>query len=289
MKKAIQFILLISISITAHALQADSIRVVTSNKEFPGFRENYVMGSPTSGLEYELVNQICKILKKDCHWYSMEPGFSARPVPIILKEIEQGNYDLAIAFMRGTVERMHAAKASAPYLQTRVSVYSLNDSLIGAEKNKQGAPFFENHPIRYVVVGAYEKTVKEFLYPQNNSSYQIIKVESDNEVLDYLKAGKADATVTSELKTNYSKELDLYNHYESTKNVQWGPRMYVANRNTSLMRNINKALKILIENGTYDQILKKYGSTGREACFQDLDDDATINIVENYSKCKNKD
>jgi ABC-type amino acid transport substrate-binding protein len=248
--------------------------------------EKFENDVPTSGLEFELVEEICKVLNKRCNWMTMEPGFHVGPVPTIIQDLDKGNYDLAIAFMRGTKERMYAAKASAPYLQTRVTVYGLNNSLSKAMKNIKGAPILPNRPVKYAVVGAYEKSVREFLYPNNKTAYEVVKVESDKEVIEMLKSGQVDATITSELKTNYANNLEFFAHFIGNKNEQWGPRMYVANKNIKLMRDINKALKVLIDNGTYDNILKKYGSTGREACFQGEDDDATINIVADYDKCK---
>lgn len=263
----------------------DTITVATSNQSY----SNYTIiedGVIVGGLEYELMNAVCKKMNKTCVWQTVSPEWSAKPFPGILSGLNSNGYDVAIAFMRGTLSRMNAFSASAPYLQTKSALYGLSNEFdyVGDAPLKT-----DGTTVKFVTIGAYESSVLK-LYKDaglETSAYQVVKVETNEEIIRLIKTGEADFTFATAENTTLRANLQIKKIMTPEHNIELGPRIYSAK--FDLIFEINKGLKSVVEDDGpegYNALLNKYDIIHAAACYQGSDGDDSLNITENYESCK---
>ena len=218
---------------------ADDTLIVGTNAEFPPFE--YIEQGNIVGFDVDLINEISKIIGKKVEFKNM--AFDS-----LLIAMQTGKINCIISGMTATDERRQHVNFSTPYFVSKQAVIVPGDSDIQKFEDLKGKKIG-------VVIGYTGDMVVTDMYKDTSS---ITRYEATGQAIMALTAGKVDATV---LDMEPAKEYVANNKGIKVLDTALAEEEYsiaLPKDNTALLEEINKALKTLKENGTYDKIYAKY-------------------------------
>lgn len=218
---------------------ADDTLIVGTNAEFPPFE--YIEQGNIVGFDVDLINEISKIIGKKVEFKNM--AFDS-----LLIAMQTGKINCIISGMTATDERRQHVNFSTPYFVSKQAVIVPEDSDIQKFEDLKGKKIG-------VVIGYTGDMVVTDMYKDTSS---ITRYEATGQAIMALTAGKVDATV---LDMEPAKEYVANNKGIKVLDTALAEEEYsiaLPKDNTALLEEINKALKTLKENGTYDKIYAKY-------------------------------
>lgn len=218
---------------------ADDTLIVGTNAEFPPFE--YIEQGNIVGFDVDLINEISKIIGKKVEFKNM--AFDS-----LLIAMQAGKINCIISGMTATDERRQYVNFSEPYFVSKQAVIVPEDSDIQKFEDLKGKKIG-------VVIGYTGDMVVTDMYKDTSS---ITRYEATGQVIMALTAGKVDATV---LDMEPAKKYVANNKGIKVLDTALAEEEYsiaLPKDNTALLEEINKALKTLKENGTYDKIYAKY-------------------------------
>lgn len=218
---------------------ADDTLIVGTNAEFPPFE--YIEQGNIVGFDVDLINEISKIIGKKVEFKNM--AFDS-----LLIAMQAGKINCIISGMTATDERRQYVNFSEPYFVSKQAVIVPEDSDIQKFEDLKGKKIG-------VVIGYTGDMVVTDMYKDTSS---ITRYEATGQVIMALTAGKVDATV---LDMEPAKKYVANNKGIKVLDTALAEEEYsiaLPKDNTALLEELNKALKTLKENGTYDKIYAKY-------------------------------
>lgn len=217
---------------------ADTL-IVGTNAEFPPFE--YIEQGNIVGFDVDLINEISKIIGKKVEFKNM--AFDS-----LLIAMQAGKINCIISGMTATDARRQHVNFSEPYFVSKQAVIVPEDSDIQKFEDLKGRKIG-------VVIGYTGDIVVTDKYKDTSS---ITRYDATGQAVMALTAGKIDATV---LDMEPAKEYVANNKGIKVLDTALAEEEYsiaLPKDNTALLDEINKALKTLKENGTYDKIYAKY-------------------------------
>ena len=234
-KSLVMGAMVLSLSVTAFA--KEKIYVGT-NAEFPPFE--YLENGEIKGFDMELVNEIGKILDADIKIVDM--AFDG-----LLPALQMKKVDLVIAGMTANEERMKTVSFTQPY-------YTASQVIIVKEGNDSIKSFND-------LKGKKVGVMLGFTGDMVVSEIEGVKIERFNAAyagIMALQAGKVEAVVLdSEPAKNYvAQNRGLVLADADAEQEEYA--IAVRKNDKALLEKVEKALKEIKENGTYDKLLQKY-------------------------------
>ena len=234
-KSLVMGAMVLSLSVTAFA--KEKIYVGT-NAEFPPFE--YLENGEIKGVDMELVNEIGKILDADIKIVDM--AFDG-----LLPALQMKKVDLVIAGMTANEERMKTVSFTQPY-------YTASQVIIVKEGNDSIKSF---NDLKGKKVGVMLGSTGDMVV----SEIEGVKIERFNAAyagIMALQAGKVEAVVLdSEPAKNYvAQNKGLVLADADAEQEEYA--IAVRKNDKALLEKVEKALKEIKENGTYDKLLQKY-------------------------------
>ena len=234
-KSLVMGAMVLSLSVTAFA--KEKIYVGT-NAEFPPFE--YLENGEIKGFDMELVNEIGKILDADIKIVDM--AFDG-----LLPALQMKKVDLVIAGMTANEERMKTVSFTQPY-------YTASQVIIVKEGNDSIKSFND-------LKGKKVGVMLGFTGDMVVSEIEGVKIERFNAAyagIMALQAGKVEAVVLdSEPAKNYvAQNKGLVLADADAEQEEYA--IAVRKNDKTLLEKVEKALKEIKENGTYDKRLQKY-------------------------------
>ena len=234
-KSLVMGAMVLSLSVTAFA--KEKIYVGT-NAEFPPFE--YLENGEIKGFDMELVNEIGKILDADIKIVDM--AFDG-----LLPALQMKKVDLVIAGMTANEERMKTVSFTQPY-------YTASQVIIVKEGNDSIKSF---NDLKGKKVGVMLGSTGDMVV----SEIEGVKIERFNAAyagIMALQAGKVEAVVLdSEPAKNYvAQNKGLVLADADAEQEEYA--IAVRKNDKALLEKVEKALKEIKENGTYDKLLQKY-------------------------------
>lgn len=245
MKKLSLFLGCVLAASSSLGFAADKIKLAVDVPYEP-FEYKAPDGSLT-GFEIDLGNAVCAELKADCEWViqawdGIIPGLLAR------------KYDVIFSSMSATSERAKKVLFSDGYYNTPSAWFG---------KKGMEVDVTSKDALKGKRVGVQRGTLQDD-YVTNEVGADTVDIKryttADDLVLD-LTGGRVDL-VFLDFPVGESTILKDENYQSIGENVQVGEGVAAAfrKRDTELAEKFNAALKTLKENGTYDEIMKKYFS-----------------------------
>lgn len=197
-----------------------------------------------TGFEVELAEAMCKEMKANCEfviqaWDGMIPGLLAR------------KFDLIMSSMSITDERAERVLFSEPYYNTPGGWFA---------RDGFSTDVTDMDAMKGKVVGVQRGTTMDTYVTENMGGIVTIKryTTADDMVLD-LEGERLDV-VFVDYPVGEQTILTKEGFKEVGEQVKLGQGVGVAmrKRDTDLAKDVNAALATLKENGTYDEIMKKY-------------------------------
>lgn len=225
-------------ALETYAKSNTNVLYVGTNAEFQPFE--YLENGKITGFDVELMEEIAKELGKTIEWKNI--SFDG-----LLPALQSKKLDIIIAGMSATEERKKFVNFSESYY--------VSNQMILINKEKPSVTSFDNlvgHDVGVILGYTGDIAVSKI------DGVKIHRYNGVGESIMALKAGKIDAVVLdSEPAKNYAKqnkELGLIN----TDVAKEEYAIAIQKNNEKLVDDINKALKVLNENGTYEKLIKKY-------------------------------
>ncbi|MDR3258541.1 MAG: basic amino acid ABC transporter substrate-binding protein [Fusobacteriaceae bacterium] len=239
MKKILLKLLLIfTFMFSALSFGAEKLFVGT-NAEFEPFE--YLKDGAIVGFDMDLINEISKIIGKECEIKNI--AFDG-----LLPALQSKKLDIIIAGMTATDERKKFVNFSDTYYLAQQMIVLNSDA-------KTNIKTFDDLPGKSVgVILGYtgDVAVSEI------KGVNVTRFNGTGAAIMALKSQKVDAVVLdSEPATQYAsqnKELVVI----ETDAAKEEYAIAFRKEDTQLLEEVNKALKILKENGKYQELLKKY-------------------------------
>ncbi|MBE7049671.1 MAG: amino acid ABC transporter substrate-binding protein [Ruminococcaceae bacterium] len=210
---------------------------VATNAEFPPFE--YMENGEIVGAEIEMAQLIAEKIGAELEFVNME--FDS-----VVSDVVSGKCDIAISAITITDYRKEIAEVSVPYYVVSQAIIVMENSEIKVAADLKGK-----------TISCQEGTAGEQFILDNKYDIQSYKTGAD--AIAALTAGKVDAVVIDEAvaralsaENRGTKVLD-----EMIMTEEYG--VVVGKGNNKLLRQINKAITELKQEGRLDEIFKKYG------------------------------
>ncbi|MBO8172711.1 MAG: transporter substrate-binding domain-containing protein [Bacillaceae bacterium] len=192
------------------------------------------------GFDVEIGTEIAKRM-------GMEPDPVTNPWESIIPGLTTNKYDAIIGSMAITEERLEKVNFSRPYYRSGAQIFvsADNDEIKSADDLK-------GKVIGVVKASTFKDVAMEY-------TDQVKEYDSDLTALNDLPSGRIDAVITDQmvgLRMIKEGAVDIKDVGEPL----WVDEMGIAVRkeDEALLENINKALESMIEDGTYEEISKKW-------------------------------
>lgn len=243
--KKMMVVLLCALAMAAsnvHAQEGDKIRIAFDVPYEP-FEFRTADGELT-GFEVDLARAVCEELKADCEfvvqaWDGIIPGLQAR------------KYDAIMSSMSITEDRAKVVLFSEPYYNTPSAWFASEDTTIDS---------VDKEALKDKVIGVQRGTTQDAYVSDNFGAVADIKryTTSDDLVLDM--EGQRLDLVFLDYPVGEETLLKKDGYKTVGAEVKLGEGMGVAfrKRDKDLAERFNSALEKLKNDGTYDEIMKKY-------------------------------
>lgn len=169
-------------------------------------------------------------------------------------ELESGNVDLLWNGFSITPERQKKMLFSDPYMDNRQIIITMKDSPVNSKADLAGK--------RITVQGessALEAVMKDDAFVKALAEPPV-EYATNNECFKDIEAKRCDAIVVDEVLARYYMKQNGEENYKVLKDNFGEEQFAVGLRkdDVALQEALNKALKTLKDNGTYDEIYSKY-------------------------------
>ena len=169
-------------------------------------------------------------------------------------ELESGNVDLLWNGFSITPERQKKVLFSDPYMDNRQIIITLKDSPVNSKADLAGK--------RVTVQGessALEAVMKDEAFVKALAELPV-EYATNNECFKDIEAKRCDAIVVDEVLARYYMKQNGEENYKVLEDNFGEEQFAVGMRkdDVALQEALNKALKTLKDNGTYDEIYSKY-------------------------------
>lgn len=238
-------LMIFAMNLTAWA--SEHLRVATEGA-FPPFNYINEQGQP-AGFDVDIAKALCEVLKTECEIIIV-------PRAQMLPKLAAGDFEIIIASMAETPERLQLAEFSDPY-------YRSPQAFIG----RPNSGILEVTPttIRGKVVVAQRGTIySEYLNKHYQDSAIIKLTETSAAAFQALAKGEADLVLTDVLMslpylhTNIDQPLKIIGDPIPDKELPSLCHIQVRKGNLQLRDAINQALTQIKNNGVYSRINAKY-------------------------------
>ena len=235
-------------STLALTVQAADLKVAIDPTYEP-FTYKTADGKPT-GFDVDIANAICAEMKRNCVfveqvWDSMIPGLQAR------------KYDVVVSSLSITEERKRVIDFSDRYYKTPSAIVV-----------KKGTSYANPASLKGKRIGVLKGSTQEkwAMGELKPAGVTVVPYEAQDQVYLDIKAGRLDGTVADKVEVHggflRKPEGKDYGYvgpdqYE-TKYYGDGIGIGMRKGQKDLKDQINKAIKTIRSNGTYNQIAKKY-------------------------------
>ncbi len=240
-KKLITAAAIVASTITTPALAGDKIRIATEGAYAP-FNMINAQGELT-GFDVDIAKALCAEMKAECKivaqdWDGIIPGLKAR------------KYDAIVASLSITPERSRVVAFTDHY-------YSNSLTFVTSKESK-----FDPATVEGKVIGAQRATIAGQYLEDNLSGKATVKLydTQDNAYID-LASGRLDALLSDRLPAYdwlQSKDGQAFEFRGDKIDIDDKIAIAVRKPDSELKARFNKALKAIIENGTYEKINAKY-------------------------------
>ena len=243
-----KFLSLALLAACATAAQAADLKVAIDPTYEP-FTYKTPDGKP-AGFDVDIANAVCAEIKRNCVfveqvWDSMIPGLQAR------------KYDVIVSSLSITEERKRVIDFSDRYYKTPSAIVVKKGTEYSAPASLKGKR------IGVLKGSTQEKWAMGELKP---AGVNVIPYEAQDQVYLDINGGRLDGTVADKVEVHggflrkpEGKDYGYVGHdqYE-TKYYGEGIGIGMRKNQKDLKEQINKAIKTIRSNGTYDTIAKKY-------------------------------
>lgn len=217
--------------------QEEKVYIIGTNAEYPPFE--YIENGKVCGLDADIIEEATKRMEIKYQWSNI--NFDG-----LIPALQTKKLDIVIAGMSITPERAKSVNFSMPYLVSKVAFLGNKSNPISGVENLVGKTF-----------GAELGTTKEASARKIKDS-KVVPFAGNTAALIALKSQKVDAIVVDESVANSylngNPELMLIGFQEGE------PKAVAFNKeDTELLEKFNKVLKEMLEDGTIDNLRKKYG------------------------------
>lgn len=228
------------------ARKDDGKLIMATNATFPPYE--YKDGDKVVGIDAEVAQKIAEKLGKELVIEDVEFGS-------IIAGVQSGKFDMGMAGMTVTEERLKSVNFTDSYAKGIQSVIVKEDSAIKSIDDLKGDGSMKFGVQQDTTGDIYASdTVENGGYGEEN----VIRYKAATDTVQALKAGKVDAVIID--------NEPAKNFVSSTSGLKlldgsWVDEDYavcVAKENTELLKQINQALAELKADGTLQQIVDKY-------------------------------
>ena len=215
----------------------DKIIYVGIDAGFPPF--GYFDNGNIAGFDYDMMNEIAKLT-------DMKVEFSYMPFAKLLSALQTKKIDIIIAAMTITEERKQFVNFSTPYyVSSQVILVHKYDNSITNFGNLGGKN-----------VGVVMATTGDAIITQNGI-INTKKFDTIAEAVSSVKENNIDAIVfDKEPCKNFAKNNSEIRIIENNA-IQQNYAIAVRKDDTSLLKNINNGISIIMTNGTYENLIEK--------------------------------
>ncbi|WP_295158165.1 basic amino acid ABC transporter substrate-binding protein [uncultured Brachyspira sp.] len=211
---------------------------VGTNAEFEPFE--YREGEKIVGFDMDLIAEIAKLIGKEIEIVDMQ--FDG-----LLPALQAKKIDLIAAGMTATEDRKKFVNFTDPYYNSKQSivVHSDNTDIVSFDN-------FAGKKVGVVLGYTGDILVSEM------TNVEVQKFNAASETILALKSQKVDAVVLDyEPAKNYTAQNTELKLIETDALVE-EYSIAMRKEDTELLAEINNALKTIVENGTYDNLISKY-------------------------------
>lgn len=219
-------------------IQAEKKMNVGIEGAFPPF--NYFNDkNQLEGFDVDITNEIAKRM-------GVEPNYVATPWDSILAGLLSKKYDIIISSMTITEERKEKVDFTDPYYRTGAQLFVPENSTITDPTSLKGVK------VGVSIGTTFEEKAKEL-------GADMVTYKSDLLTFEDMKNGRVEGVITDKVVgASIIKEKGYT--FKTVGDMLYSEDIGIAlNKNEEAFRNeINKHLKAMMEDGTYEQISKKW-------------------------------
>lgn len=224
----------------------EGILTVGSDVAFPPFEYEDEQTQEIVGFDVDLIKEIGKRI-------GLKVKIQPAAFDSIIQALNAGKFDCVVSAMTITEERKKQVNFSDPYIDSDQSLAV-----------KKGSPITSLEDLKGKVVGVQRGTTGELKANEIKEKYGIKEIKSYDDTLmafEDLKAGRVDAVVNDYPVTAYLVKKDPV--FEIVARIPTGEKYGIAVRkdSTDLLEAINKALRDMKADGTYQKIYEKWFGT----------------------------
>ena len=212
--------------------------------------------APFTGSKLENQGLAVEITKAAYKTQGVDIDIAYFPWARALKGVKEADYDFIVAIWK-TEERAEFLNMSQPYLENKIAfIKNKGDSF-----EYEGLESLNDKDVavsRGYGYGDAFLSATNFRRPESNNLLKCIKK---------LVAGRVDLTLEDEVVSRYelkNNAPELLEKIEFTNNALSSNSVYLASslghsKNKMIIERFNKGLQVIKENGTYAEIMKRYG------------------------------
>lgn len=224
----------------------DGVLVMATNAAFPPYE--YVEGGDYAGIDVEIAEKIAEKLNMTLEIKDVEFGS-------IVGGVQTGKFDMGMAGMTVTDERLESVNFSTTYATGIQVVIVAEDSAIASLDDLKGDGSMKFGVQQDTTGDIYaSSSVEDGGYGEEN----VIRYKTGADAVQALKTGKVDAVI---IDNEPAKSFVAANEGLKILDAEWAVEDYaiaIAKENSALLNAVNGALAELEADGTIDRIIAKY-------------------------------
>lgn len=239
---AVALVATIAMAFTACGEKESDKLVMATNAAFPPYE--YYENDTIVGIDAEIAAAIAEKLGLELEIADIEFGS-------IVAGVQSGKYDMGMAGMTVTEERLESVDFSTTYAQGIQSIIVKEDSEITTVDDlyAEGVTY---------KVGVQQDTTGDIYSTDDFGEDRVVRYNKGADAVAALIAGKVDCVI---IDNEPAKSFVAVNEGIKLLDTEYAVEDYaicVAKENTELMESINTALEELIADGTVQEIIDKY-------------------------------
>ena len=235
------------VSASADSMTAtEGVLVMATNAAFPPYE--YVEGNDYAGIDVEIAGKIAEKLGMTLEIKDVEFGS-------IVGGVQTGKFDMGMAGMTVTDERLESVNFSTSYATGIQVVIVAEDSAIASLDDLKGDGSMKFGVQQDTTGDIYaSSSVEDGGYGEEN----VVRYKTGADAVQALKTGKVDAVI---IDNEPAKSFVAANTGLKILDAEWAVEDYaiaIAKENTALLTAVNNALAELTADGTIKAIIEKY-------------------------------
>lgn len=236
----------VSVDAATSMTATDGVLVMATNATFPPYE--YKEGNDFAGIDVEIAGKIAEKLGMTLEIKDVEFGS-------IVGGVQTGKYDMGMAGMTVTAERLESVNFSTTYATGIQVVIVAEDSAIASLDDLKGDGSMKFGVQQDTTGDIYaSSSVEDGGYGEEN----VVRYKTGADAVQALLTGKVDAVI---IDNEPAKSFVAANNGLKILDAEWAVEDYaicIAKGNTKLLDAVNKALAELKADGTLDAIISKY-------------------------------